>query len=274
MNNANVFVAYLSPAGTTRLVAQTLVEAAGADGREPVLLDLAQAEKPELSPGDVLFVGSPVYAQHALPAVLDFIAKLPESPGAFAAPFATYGTVSSGVALHEMAEALEKKGMTLLGGIKVPTLHSMLFTSESPLGAGRPDSEDLARVREFAGAVRQKMEAPEPEGLALSDFAIYSDKVKEAAPKSGIATLKGMFPPMELNQEACTQCGICADNCLMRNIELSPYPVLADRCILCLNCVRLCPEQAMANPIMALIEPEIKKRADFFQEPPEVRTVL
>ena len=58
---------------------------------------------------------------------------------------------------------------------------------------------------------------------------------------------------------------------MLGNISLSPFPVLGDRCILCFNCVRLCEPEAMSNPVLAMLEPEIRKRQEAFREPMETR---
>ncbi|MEW5733598.1 MAG: 4Fe-4S binding protein [Thermodesulfobacteriota bacterium] len=279
MTQQTVFVAFLSPAGTTRTVGRAIAEAAESLGRKAVLLDLFRPEETsglikELKKGDVLFAGSPVYSQHALPQVMDFLAGLPERAGCFAAPFATYGTVSSGVALREMAAVLADKGTALLGGIKVPTLHSMLWTSAEPLGKGRPDSEDLALVKRFAARVLEKSGMPDCLALQVSQLDYQGEKVQEAARNSGIAHLKTLLPPHEVNTETCTQCGTCAESCPTANISLSPTPVFSDRCIFCFNCVRLCEPGALTNLATTVLEGEIHKRADFFAEPVEVKAFV
>jgi ferredoxin/flavodoxin len=276
MKKGTVWVVYLSPAGTTRQVAEMIADEAERLGRTVNLHDLAGSEpqariRENLSPGDILFAGSPVYAHHPVPQVSDFLAGLPESTGVFAAPFVTYGCVASGVALHDMALALDKKGLGVLGGIKVLAQHSMLWHAETPLGQGHPDSGDEEKVREFVRTVLGKTEAQEAAVLSPEALNYQGELVRKTAAEASLTALKSMFPPLELDAEACTQCGVCADACPAANITLSPDPVFGDRCILCFNCVRLCEPGAVTHPVLAVIEPEIHKRQATFNESQETR---
>lgn len=275
MEQGTVYVVHFSPAGTTRRVAEIIAAAAGARGRKVHLVDLAGPDggpgAPALQAGDVLFVGSPTYAHHAVPRVAEFIRGLPEAAGAFCAPFVTYGAVTSGVVLFQMARELEKKGLGILGGIKVVAAHSLLWHAEAPLGAGHPDAGDEEGIRAFVRAVLEKTEGPDASTLPSEALDYQDEKIKEAASESSLAVLRSLFPLPAVNAEACTQCGICETSCPVANISLDPYPTLGDRCVLCFNCIRLCPEGAVTSPVLPMLEGEILKRRDQFNETPETR---
>ena len=125
-------IVYSSPAGTTRHVAQVVGTQLEKLGYEPELFDLGRKGdgfqlRSELKGGMndcCLWIGSPVYAGHALPSIMQFIAELPVGKGNAAVPFVTWGAVTSGVALAEMGMMLSKKGYTVLGGAKVGAVHS------------------------------------------------------------------------------------------------------------------------------------------------------
>jgi len=52
-----------------------------------------------------------------------------------------------------------------------------------------------------------------------------------------------------LNPGLCTRCQRCADNCPVKAIAVSPFPVIDRRkCIMCYCCAELCPENAMTVP--------------------------
>ena len=277
MKDGRIWVAYFSPAGTTMQVAEIIAEEARRHGRSAHLLNLTDPETDTgdiyggFSSGDILFVGSPTYALHPLPRVMDFISALPQTPGAFAAPFVTYGGVTSGVALHDMAKDLEAKNLGLLGGIKVVALHSLLWQSDAPFGKGRPDAQDAAKIQEFVRIVLNKAGEPSPGLLSPEVLNYQGDIVKQAAEQASLQNLKNMFPPIELDNDACTQCGVCEEACPTANITLSPFPEFSDRCVLCFNCIRLCEPEALTNPVLSMLEGEIQKRKEAFKEPEETR---
>ena len=117
--NQKSIIAYCSPAGTTEHVAKVIarkLESLGVDvtmltlGKpidlSPIFSEIETGQEP-LS----LYIGSPVYASHALPPVMDFILNLPESHKASVVPFVTWGAVTSGIALYEMGKTLIEKGL-------------------------------------------------------------------------------------------------------------------------------------------------------------------
>ena len=74
-----------------------------------------------------------------------------------------------------------------------------------------------------------------------------------------------------IDQELCTQCGACVDDCPFHIIELAPdYPALnparAHHCIRCQHCLAVCPTGALSilglNPDQSLPLPESLPAAD------------
>jgi len=272
-----IWVAYISPAGTTKQVAEIIAQEVKRRGHSAHLQDLA-GRRPNagpiyenFSPGDVLFVGSPVYAHHPIPHVTEFLSGLPSTSDSFAAPFVTYGVVTSGRALFDMAKIMDSKGLRLLGGIKVLAVHSMHWQSDDPVGEGHPDSEDAARIQEFVGAILSKKERKEAEALPLEALAYNQEMPAEPSGQSRLEVLKSATLPLLLDTEMCTQCGVCVDSCPVANIVLSPYPVFSDRCILCYNCIRSCETNAVSSQAQEIIDPYLRDRLKFFNEPQETR---
>ena len=274
-------IVYCSPAGSTRKVSETIEARLRESGHSVALFDLART-----APGDVpdffsgysgslcLWVGTPVYAQHPVPPVLQFLEHLPEASGERAAvPFVTWGAVSSGVALPEMADTLQAKGYSLAGAAKVVAEHSSMWRSENPLGEGRPGEGDLTEVRKLADSVVQKLDSAQWQPLSRRQLDYQPEWLKKEAAAMSLEKLKGFHPGYSLDEESCTQCGICEQECPAGAIKLNPYPRRDDSCFLCNNCARFCPEGAMhidTEPIekrvreMAQQNPEPKETAIFF----------
>ena len=272
-----IWVTYLSPAGTTRQIAEIIAREAEQKGQPVTLQDLAGREADggqickKLSPGDLLFVGSPVYAGQPVPRAMEFLSTLPNAPGAFAVPFVAYGGVNGGRALYDMAKKMDSKGLQVLGGIKVLAVHSLLWQSDDPIGKGHPDADDAAKIQEFVRVILEKKDAEQP--TTLSPEALdYKGEMPENPPEeSRLEGLKSKVLPLELDTEACTQCGICVGACPVANIALSPYPEFDNRCILCFSCLRACEEDAINCKAIPKFEPLVRERKEFFKEPEETR---
>ncbi|MDX9708396.1 MAG: 4Fe-4S binding protein [Trichloromonas sp.] len=135
-------IVYFSPAGTTRKAAEAIGDFLRDRGQAVSRLDLARRQNPFASFGSDsppfrLWLGSPVYCDHAVPLVEDFVRSLPPA-GGFAVPFVTWGAVTSGLALPEMAACLAERGFAVLGAAQVMAEHSSLWQSSQPLAGGRP----------------------------------------------------------------------------------------------------------------------------------------
>jgi menaquinone-dependent protoporphyrinogen IX oxidase len=97
--NIKSLIVYLSPAGTTRHAAQVIDKKLKALGCEAELYDLGKKEDAARLNGEMkggltdccLWVGTPVYAGHAVPQITNFISGLPGGKGTFAVPFVTWG---------------------------------------------------------------------------------------------------------------------------------------------------------------------------------------
>ena len=106
----NEFVIYCSPAGSTKHVAEVIGKTVAELGQAPVMIDLCDTKSAaavktrikEIRQDSVLFIGSPVYAFHAVPPVTEFIERLPGNGKGYSVPFVTWGAVTSGIALYEM----------------------------------------------------------------------------------------------------------------------------------------------------------------------------
>lgn len=271
---ARFSIAYISPNGSTRKVAEAIADELLEAGEAATLVDLSKAgeSRPliEVMTGDdgsCLFIGSPVYNDVAVPPVMVMIDALPRSDNSWAVPFVTYGRARSGIALWQMAVALRDKGFLIAGAAKVVAVHSLMWQSDHPEGEGHPDADDLLQVRRLADTVRSRLCAgtltPMPPGTLdyhASELAAEL-KAKINQPWTNI--------PRTVDEVACTECGDCVDDCPVGAITLSPLPVFDDACFDCFSCIRLCPENAIvpAYPI-AKIEEVIRERARSVNEQP------
>ena len=269
-------VVYCSPAGSTRRVAQFIVNELEAGGTFVLSADLGEDDDSsvvqsvikEVEKGEIcLFIGSPVYVNRPLPPVMAFISSLPENAGVCAVPFVTWGGVSSGIALYDMGKALMEKGCTLVGAAKVLAVHSIMWQWENPLGEGHPDEGDERLVRELAVEVSKRTAKGRREAISLSDLAYQSEEAHAEMEQMTLEKAKEHMPRIEMIEERCTRCGVCEEICPVQAITLSPYPELGEKCFYCFQCMRICPEKAIAADL-TLVAERIRRRAKAFDERP------
>lgn len=268
-------IVYCSPAGTTRHVARVMLRQCHSLGIDVQEVDLAH----RLARDDILatiaraqddlclFVGSPVYVSHAVPPVMDFIARLPAGTALPVIPFVTWGGACSGMALFEMGTALEEKGMLPVGAAKILAVHSMLWRSDNPVGQGHPDSEDDRLVSDLVTHVHAQLSHGDPTGISTADLAHYPAPVRAEMAKASLKMAAAHMPVREVDEDACTECGQCAEVCPTDTITYTPTPVFGEACIYCYNCVRECPEDAIRADLSG-VEGRIRERAKQFDEQP------
>ncbi len=268
------FIFYCSPAGTTRHVAKVIEGKLKSYKREVVVCEIGKNETQltqvlhtlaETDEKVCLYLGSPVYASHALPLIMDLIDHLPVKSQSYAVPFATWGGATSALALEEMGAALTTRGYNVVAAAKILAVHSLMWQLEKPVGAGHPDRDDDRLIEELVVAVKKN--------LAHSEPFILPQKVLEYQPRAmatemlklNLQIAKGILPQRTINQKLCTQCGECVDQCPVEALTLTPWPVFAESCIVCFNCMRLCPENAIEADL-ATIYQRIEERAQAVRE--------
>ncbi len=267
--NFKSFIFYCSPAGTTRHAAEVILRTLQSEPAETVICEIGKNE-PQLKKilqnlaesrePAVVFVGSPVYSSHALPPIMNLIARLPRRVLAYAVPFATWGGATSGLALEEMGEALSNRGYGVIAAAKVLAVHSLMWELENPVAAGHPDSADDSLIINLVTAVKKNMNQPAPALLAPADLEYQPREMAEDMLKLNLDIAKTILPPRTINRKTCTQCGECVVSCPVAALTLNPWPEFAETCICCFNCVRLCPENAIAADLTPIYD-RIHKRA-------------
>ena len=272
---------YSSPAGSTRKVAEVIEEEFHRRRADVHLLDLARADRfPEFINSlktarrqACLFIGSPVYRDAAVPPVMDAIEEMPQLDGAFTVPFVTWGQACSGIALWQMGSALRNKGFKIAGAAKVLAVHSMMWHTGNPAGKGHPDESDLHAVRDLVETLFNRFESTDIPELAL-DILDYQPPIRAEQMKKKMIAPR-LIVPKDVDEDLCTQCGICQEECPVQAVVLNPFPQFDRNCFDCFNCIRLCPEDAIKPTIsMSQIEGHIRERIRTIGEQPYTQIFL
>lgn len=248
------YIAYFSPAGTTRKIAERMQQALKDHQIKAVMADLSVHGSPLASVLNdatgpfVLWLGSPVYCDHALPPVMAQIAALPNGLKGFSVPYVSWGGVCSGLALQEMGHALAAKGLAPLAAAKIIAEHSSTWDAAKPWEAGRPNEQDLTLVDTLVGQVVQCLQSDNPQTFDLAELNYLSKAQQADVALKSLAKAKTAMGTPKTDESLCVQCGECVQACPTGAMSLTPMPeVEADLCIVCRQCVRVCPEQAFPH---------------------------
>ncbi len=275
----NYFIVYISPAGTTRHVSKVIAEELAALGKTSRSFDLGDkasrtALTTALAADDAcLFIGSPVYASHAVPAVMKCIDSLPKGTGCCSVPFAAWGAVTSGVALAEMAAALAAKGYPAIAAAKIVAEHSLLWQSEKPFAQGRPGADDDSKVRDMARRVVAALDAGEAKQVSPAALNYQPEPLQKVMAGLVLSAVRKVLPQISLKRDLCTLCGDCVSACPAEAVELVDGPVFNDCCIACYSCLRACPEHALEADLSQM-EAGLSQRVKDFGEKTETVVYL
>jgi ferredoxin/flavodoxin len=270
-----IIIVYCSPAGSTRQIAEIIEKGYRQRKTRVEMFDLSKrhdrSEASEVIKATnqrvCLFIGSPVYRDVAIPPVMNFIDNLPQLESSYAVPFVTWGQACSGVALWQMGGVLAKKGFHVIAAAKVVALHSMMWLTKNPAGYGHPDNDDRRKIEALVGRLHSRFDSDDVPVLPL-DVLDYQPAERAAEMKNKINT-PWYIIPKNVDSEACTQCGICEEECPVDAVALEPYPEFNQNCIDCFNCIRLCPENAIASSVsMDQIADHIRNRVRTINEKP------
>lgn len=246
---------YVSPHGTTRKAIEALAASLTECGMSPDVLNLSEfinnggREKlyRDLSEYELIIFGSPTYFHHAPPVLMEFIDNMPETKtGQAVALLSTFGGVSSGVILYDMAKILYKKKYRLMGGAKVLTEHCLTFQADTPFYSGHPDDADLEVVADFGKEIVHRLQNENNKGYlpdAFNDKPFLLNFIDDYINK--IENMSWSMPSVKVKQSECTGCGLCVKNCPTNNIELADNIAIHKKnCTYCYSCVRICPSNA------------------------------
>ncbi len=225
---------YFSATGTTERV----MEALGGDTMSKVNVTAGAPSADDLKFGadDLIFLGFPVFGGRVPAFYLERIAVL-TGGGCKAVVVAVYGNRHYDDAVREMQNFATAHGCEVVAAITAVAQHSIAPT----IATDRPDSEDLARLHEFAVEIDRRLLAGELTALPVAPEQPYKEyRQLPILPQSGAD---------------CSLCGVCADEgptgAIAIGNELTTDPA---RCILCMRCVALIPSDARALPSEVLAQ--------------------
>ena len=237
-----VYAMYFSGTGTTERAVTTLAEAlSGHLGCPMERFDFtppdARKEPAVFRAGDLVVLGVPVIAGRVPNLLLKYLDTV-QGGGALGVPVVLFGNRSYDDALIELRDIMERDGFRTVAAGAFAGEHSFSRT----LGQGRPDTEDLAQIRDFAGQLAEKLK---------------QDHWESPISVRGKTPLRPYYTPRDRNgngidirkvkpktSETCTKCGWCARTCPLGSISPDNPTIISGICMKCCKCVKGCPQGA------------------------------
>ena len=244
MEIKHVWAVYFSGTGTTQKVVTTLSKSVAqglvCDWQE-YCFNLPKDREQELSfgPQDLVVLGVPVYAGRVPNLLLPYVQGKIKGNGALAVPVVLYGNRNFDDGLMELRNVARDNGFHPITAGAFVGEHSF----SRILGAGRPDSEDMALVQTLAEKTIDKVkaltEAPaqavEVEGCdPIRPY--YTPRDRHGEPIKDFLKAKPVTDP-----DKCVKCGLCARLCPMGSIDPNDVSNVVGKCIKCCACVKKCP---------------------------------
>ena len=246
MNIKTVWAVYFSGTGTTEKVVNSLANAV-AEGlgaqRKDYCFNQPKARQTELTfaPDDLVVLGVPVYAGRVPNLIMPYIKDMIHGNGALAVPVVLYGNRNFDDGLMELRNLLRDNGFHPMAAAAVVGEHSF----STILGAGRPDTEDMALVAKLADEAAKKVQAltEAPEAVAVEGCdpirPYYTPRDRNGEPIRDFLKAKPAT-----HADKCVKCGLCAKLCPMGSIDFEDFSNVAGKCIKCCACVKNCPTGA------------------------------
>ncbi|MHA1276199.1 MAG: EFR1 family ferrodoxin [Candidatus Helarchaeota archaeon] len=242
---------YFSQSGNTKQYAEKIAEGLSLDANICELVrfrklkeDLEQVKKIKFFTYDLIGIGVPVYYFKPPFHILDILKAFPDLKGKKGFLFCTNGG-NPGATLYKMKLVLDTKGLKIIDGTDQflgLDRHQMYrdFDYVLPSSIGHPNDDDLKEAYDFGIQLIEKVSNPDtPE---KTDFRT---KDSVFAQLTNFKDINKHFPKFNLNEEKCSQCGLCAETCPVDAIILDPFPKWIKDCDRCYICEMWCPEKAI-----------------------------
>ena len=236
-------ICYYSGSGNTALACRYL--AAKAEGIEFELIDITATKVVDTRAYDV--IGFAAFTDFFGPSqvFLDFVDRLPHQDGRLAFVLSTHGFIS-GKTLRAMESAVTSRGFRVVAGHALHTPESyppMIMRGRANEQA--PNSKEQSAFDTFISELSRSLRDAQVEAGAPSR-RIRIGFLNSLMPSLRRTAARKDMGEKYVDEELCTECGVCERGCPYGAIHLDPKPVFdMSKCYGCWSCFNHCPERAI-----------------------------
>lgn len=240
-----IYGCYFSATNTTAKVVNELADKLSKLLKLPLTMyDFTLAkhreQMPDIKPGDLVIMGTPVIAGRVPNLLLPFLSSL-KGNGAYGVPIVLYGNRNYDDALLELSMLMQKMGMEVIAAAAFIGEHSF----SKILGAGRPDEADMRIANDFADRIADKVRIYATDGafekIDIRGDASLSCYYKPKDRKGEHIDIRRVKPK---TNESCTGCMLCAEVCPLSSISFDDVAEVPGICMKCCACIKKCPAGA------------------------------
>jgi menaquinone-dependent protoporphyrinogen IX oxidase/ferredoxin len=260
-----ILLAYFSATQNTARIADVIGAQLMELGAEVDVLDMTTPKRRKPSPDmrayEGAVFGSPIHYMRAPKIVREWLndLKARETPCAL---FFTFGGFQVHPAHQTTVEILSRNGFRVLASAEFPGKHTYNLAGWEAM-AGRPAESELNVAREYARLIYGRFSGRDPHVLGEMPGGSLSLEVLDKMENS-IPRLFQRRPGREGAE--CRMCLLCEDLCPSGAMNAETGEADADRCICCLRCVAVCPDEILTFLDLSAFFP---KKMEMEQETPQ-----
>ena len=230
MKYTTINTIYFSATKTTQKIVEAVAVGTGLEIKNVCNLVDKQEEELILGTDEIAIIGIPVYSGR-VPALVAQKLKQVKGTNTPAILVCVYGNRNFDDALVELQDLVIAQGFVVISAAAFIAQHAIF----PKVASGRPDTSDLAIARDFGKKSLAQLFAIQAH---LTDTMLM---LKGNRPYRAVKDI-----PLKINtKRSCNGCKICARQCPSEAINWdNPRKTDAARCILCAQCIMICPRQA------------------------------
>ncbi len=227
------------------------------------VMAMRDVEAGSLEDYDLIGFGTPVFYFQEPFHVRDFLKALPDQKGKHWFLFGTHGSMW-GTMFLSMADILKGKEAEVVGYHHNYADAFLQFYPYPFVTTGHPDEKEIEETRAFGREIPEvSRRIAEGDRSLIPQPVSCPDLWKWVAQGFSPEVLSQLLPPLEIDLDRCTECGLCQENCPVQGIDIESNPRrLQDPCVYCTYCITVCPTCAIGGDIidlMAALAPEFAK---------------